>query len=90
MADKFLAKFLEKLLECFEEIKKTISSTDESVIERVFDYTKNNHPVLLQDIGKAWEGILQTWGNDFESFEKHLIEFYKLHIRMINRCKNNI
>ena len=86
MADKFL----EKLLECLEAIEKSISSTDESIIERVFDYTKNHHPLLLQDLEKAWCDVSRTWGNDFESFEKHLIEFYKLHIRMINRCKNNI
>ena len=82
--------FLEKFDNCIEAINKIVSETEESIIENLFEYIGKKHSDLLLSLLTAEKGIEETWGKDFKEFEKHLVEFYKMHIRMINRCKNNI
>jgi len=83
-------KFLEKFDNCILAINKIVSETEESVIENLLEYIGKKHSDLLLSLLASEKGVEENWGKDFSEFEKHLIEFYKMHVRMINRCKNNI
>lgn len=83
-------EFLEKFERCNEAIRKLADETDQGIIERLWDYTGKKHPDLILSLLVAEKGIEEHWGKDFTEFEKHLVEYYKMHVRIVNRCRNNI
>ncbi len=76
--DQYLSKF-----------DKCMAALNERFEENTYDYAEKRHPSLWAKMLEMEDGLNQTWGKDFKAFEKHLIAFYKLNLRMINLCKGN-
>lgn len=54
-----------------------------------FDHNDKKHPELWKRLTKAEDRLNQFWDKDSSSFDKALVEFYKVVLKMINNCKNN-
>ncbi len=74
--------YLFKLDQCYKKLNKTFHVD-------TFDHNEKKHPELWKRMIKAEDRLNKHWGKNSSEFDKALLEFYKVVLKMINNCKNN-